>query len=168
MADKEKKEEFTLTFPGVAHMITRYVDSYDDMGKHVRQIVAISRGGLFIAQSLAYLMNVRRMAILCVMGYGDDKRQRPTLDVISAPDPQKFNNPLTLFVDDISDTGRTMALVQQNYPHAKKFALIVKPEGEKYVDGCCIQVAQDTWVNFPWELKRGAYQDPYGELVGPM
>jgi xanthine phosphoribosyltransferase len=111
---------------------------------------------------MGYLLDIRNIQTLSVEGYKG--RQRLNLvKVLNNPDIATFNVPSTLFIDDISDTGRTMNLVQSLYPNAHRFSLVVKPEGKTFVHFACMIVDQGTWVEFPWEIKEGARQQAFSQ-----
>ena len=57
-----------------------------------------------------------------------------------------------LVIEDIVDTGQTAKIIRELYPNAYFAAILAKPLGRPYVDKYLIDVAQDTWVDFPWDV----------------
>jgi len=141
-----------MTWKGVERLLQDLTASFTP--PFPKRIVAVTRGGMAIGQMLGYLLDVRRIDIINCMSYGDDRQQSP-LYVIRAPGGE-YNDNSTVFVDDITDTGQTMALIGQVYPQAFRYCLVAKPAGKAFVHFYSVAVAQDCWVDFPWELKRGA------------
>jgi xanthine phosphoribosyltransferase len=66
-----------------------------------------------------------------------------------------------LIVDDLVDTGATVRLVRGMLPAAHMACLYAKPQGRPFVDTFIAEVAQDTWIYFPWDTDTGlAFQPP--------
>ena len=78
-------------------------------------ILAIARGGLFVAGSLGYALSVKNLYVMNVEYYtGVDERLEvpvalpPYLDSIDLP-----RNARVLIADDVADTGATLAYVYE-------------------------------------------------------
>ena len=67
-----------------------------------------------------------------------------------------------LIVDDLTDTGRTAALVRELLPKAHFATVYAKPKGRPLVDTFITEVSQDTWIYFPWDMGL-AFQPPLAE-----
>ena len=57
-----------------------------------------------------------------------------------------------LIVDDLTDTGKTAALVRSMLPKAHFATVYAKPKGRPLVDTFITEVSQDTWIFFPWDM----------------
>ncbi|WP_085783549.1 xanthine phosphoribosyltransferase [Candidatus Nucleicultrix amoebiphila] len=114
-------------------------------------IVAVTRGGLVPAGYLAHRLGIRTIETLGLSSYDDQSKQQKVLKVEKPLDLQDGGEGW-LIVDDISDTGKTFEYIQNLFPKAHRLAYIVKPQGEKFVNVYAMDVAQDTWVVFPWEI----------------
>ena len=119
------------------------------------RILAVTRGGMFPAGIVAREMGVLMIDTVCVSSYNEQTREEPKLLKKHSPD---FENSV-LVIDDLTDTGATMHVLRQSLPNAHFAALFVKPQGETAVDTYSRQVAQNTWVRFPWDTER-AYAVP--------
>lgn len=125
------------------------------------RILAVTRGGLFpagiIARELGILMidTVGVSSYHAASGEGDQTVSEIKLLKKQSPD---FEDSV-LVIDDLTDTGATMTFLRQSLPKAHFAALFIKPQGEKAVDTYSRQVAQNTWVRFPWDTER-AYAVP--------
>lgn len=135
--------------------------NWDDFHKHTKQlaqdllskrkfnrIVAISRGGLIPAGILAYEMNIRDCDVVNISGYDDNiKREDAKIE-------QKLNlsnvDEQTLFIDDLSDSGRTIAIIRRQYPTAHVACVYVKPNSATPPDSFYGKLP-DKWVVFPWD-----------------
>src|SRR5690242_21733740 len=74
-------------------------------------VLALARGGLPLAGALAYALGVKSMATLNVEFYtGVDERLSEPLLLPPVPDLALLRADRLLVVDDVADTGRTLAL----------------------------------------------------------
>jgi hypoxanthine phosphoribosyltransferase len=116
-------------------------------------VVAIARGGLLLAGSISYALGVKSCGALNVEFYTgvgtrlpDPVLLPPMLDEISLRDKK------VLLVDDVSDSGRTLAMVVQllsgTGAEVRTVVLYTKPG--------TVQEAHYTWrrtplwITFPW------------------
>jgi xanthine phosphoribosyltransferase len=67
-----------------------------------------------------------------------------------------------LIIDDLTDTGKTAAVVRAMIPKAHFAAVYAKPKGRPLVDTFVTEVSQDTWIYFPWDLGF-TYQKPIAD-----
>jgi hypoxanthine phosphoribosyltransferase len=103
-------------------------------------VLALARGGLPAAGALAYSLGVKNMATLNVEFYtGVDERLDEPLLLPPVPDLSLLRTERLLVVDDVADTGRTLAL-------ARDFC------AEHVDDVRCDFVWRrtDRWIEFPW------------------
>ena len=88
------------------------------------------------------------MESVCILAYDDEMLREPT--VLKAPsaagDGEGF-----LIVDDLVDTGVTGSMVRRMLPRAVFACLYAKPAGRAVADHYVAEVAQETWVLFPWD-----------------
>jgi xanthine phosphoribosyltransferase len=126
-------------------------------------IVAVTRGGLAPAAIVARALDIRLIETVCVIGYDPDDynpRQASEITVLKAP-AQVGDGDGWLVVDDLVDTGRTVAVLRQLMPRAHFAAIYTKPLGRPMVDTHVTEVSQDTWIYFPWE---SAQMEPMATL----
>jgi hypoxanthine phosphoribosyltransferase len=117
-------------------------------------IVAIARGGLTVAHMLSDFLSLPVMT-LTISSYMDT-RQQHTPRVIYDVGASLYGKHI-LMVDDISDTGDTLALAT-NYAHNRDCALIhtaapyIKSHTHHIPDYYVDTI--DDWVIYPYELKE--------------
>lgn len=122
------------------------------MQKHgpFRGIVAITRGGLIPAAILGREMGCRLIESVSVISYAGEEGTQHEPKVVKPPvaagDGEGF-----LIVDDLVDSGVTARIVREMLPKAVFACLYAKPEGKPFTDHYVTEVAQDTWVLFPWD-----------------
>ena len=122
------------------------------MQKHgpFRGIVAITRGGLIPAAILGREMGCRMIESVSVISYAGEEGTQHEPKVVKPPvaagDGEGF-----LIVDDLVDSGVTARIVRELLPKAVFACLYAKPEGKPFTDHYVTEVAQDTWVLFPWD-----------------
>lgn len=110
-------------------------------------LVAIARGGLIPAGLLAGILDIRLVETVCLTSY--DGRRQGDLRVLKA---MEGDGEGWLVIDDLADSGATFAAVRTMLPAAHRAALYVKPNGQAQVDTWAEEAAQETWVQFPWEM----------------
>ncbi len=64
-----------------------------------------------------------------------------------------------LIVDDLVDTGATAKIVRALLPGAHFATVYAKSEGLPQVDTYVHEVAQETWIYFPWDTAL-TFQEP--------
>ncbi len=111
-------------------------------------IVAVTRGGLIPAAIVAREIGCRLVESVSIAAYDEEAIGEP--QVLKAPvaagDGANF-----LIIDDLVDTGTTARLVRRMLPEAHFACLYAKPAGAGIADTYVLDVAQDTWILFPWD-----------------
>ncbi len=116
-------------------------------------ILAIARGGLFVAGSLGYALGVKNLFVMNVEYYtGVDERLEmpvmltPYIDVVDLSDKN------VLIADDVADTGHTLELVRNfsldTVADVRSAVLYEKPHSLVKCEYVWKRVAN--WIEFPW------------------
>ena len=119
-------------------------------------IIGIARGGLTLAGALGYALNVKMLGSLNVEFYTDVEKTLeapvvlpPTLDQASLAGKS------ILLVDDVADSGRTLALVLQLLEagggEVRTVCLYAKPQTVQ--EPTYTWRHTDKWINFPWSVE---------------
>ena len=117
-----------------------------------RMVVAITRGGMAPACIVARELNIRTVDTISVRSYAH-KDQAAEVQVLKAPDAALVGTGEgVLIVDDLVDSGKTLAAVRDLYPDAHFATVYAKPKGRPLVETFITEVSQDTWIYFPWDL----------------
>ena len=96
-------------------------------------------------------LDIRTVDTISVKSY--DNQSQAAAMVLKAPDATLMGDGTgILIVDDLVDTGKTLALVREMYPKAHFATVYAKPKGRSMVDTYITEVSQDTWIYFPWDL----------------
>jgi hypoxanthine phosphoribosyltransferase len=116
-------------------------------------VLALARGGLPAAGALAYALGVKNMATLNVEFYtGVDERLDEPLLLPPVPDLSLLRTERLLVVDDVADTGRTLALARdfcaEHVADVRTAVLYEKPQSVVRAD--FVWRRTDKWINFPW------------------
>jgi len=131
-------------------------------------ILAIARGGLFIAGSLGYALSVKNLYVMNVEYYtGVDERLDvpvvlpPYVDVVDLRDTK------VLIVDDVADTGHTLALVRDHcLDEVAEVRTAVLYEKSRSVVQCeYVWKYTDQWINFPWSTEPPLLEPGDGPAV---
>lgn len=129
-------------------------------GKEWNAIVAITRGGLVPAAIICRELNIRLIETVCIASYHTYDAQGE-LQVIKPIGDHLLQNEGegVLVIDDLTDTGKTAAIVRKMIPKAHFATVYAKPQGRPVVDTFVTEVSQDTWIYFPWDMGF-TYQEP--------
>ncbi len=115
-------------------------------------LVAVTRGGLTPAAVVARELDLRRIETISITSYlAETVRGELRIVKAIAPDLLQAEGKV-LVIDDLADTGETLKLVREILPSAHVATLYVKPAGKPLVDTFVMEVPQDTWIYFPWDL----------------
>ena len=116
-----------------------------------KAVVAITRGGMAPAMIVSRELDIRTVDTISVKSY--DNQSQTAAQVLKAPDAALMGDGTgILIVDDLVDTGKTLALVREMYPKAHFATVYAKPKGRGMVDTYITEVSQDTWIFFPWDM----------------
>ena len=118
-------------------------------GEVFEGIVAITRGGLAPALMVAQILDIRRIETIGIRSYQDRRAGQPVLVKSACADVGRGKG--WLVIDDLADTGETLAAVRILFPQARFAALYAKPRGKPQVDVYVTEVEQSLWLVFPWE-----------------
>lgn len=118
-------------------------------------VVAIARGGLLLAGSIAYALGIKSCGAVNAEFYtGVDTRLPEPIMLPPLLDEASIDGKRVLLVDDVSDSGRTLAMVVQLLELAgadvRTVCLYSKP-GTVYEPTYTWRVT-DRWINFPWSV----------------
>ena len=116
-------------------------------------ILAIARGGMFVAGSLGYALSVKNLHLMNVEFYNG---VGATLDmpVMLPPVPSTvdFSEKKVLVADDVADSGKTLELVRGFIAdHVAEVRCAVVYEKPASLVKCdYVWKRTDRWINFPW------------------
>jgi hypoxanthine phosphoribosyltransferase len=145
------REEMTWADLGTA--VEELAAQIHDSGFQPDAVLALARGGLPPAGALAYALGVKNMATLNVEFYtGIDERLAEPLLLPPVPDLALLRAERLLVVDDVADTGRTLALAStfcaEHVGEVRTAVLYQKPHSVVHCD--FVWRRTDRWINFPW------------------
>jgi xanthine phosphoribosyltransferase len=110
------------------------------------QMIAVTRGGLVPAGLLAHHLNIKNIQTINVESYRDT-----TQGAVQFLGDKQHSLERCLVVDELVDTGKTLAAIRALFPNAVLATLYAKPLGKPFVDVFVEEVPQETWLSFPWE-----------------
>lgn len=119
-------------------------------------VVAVARGGLLPAGALAYALGTKAAGTLNVEFYTDVEETLPA-PVVLEPllDTSALAGKNLLVVDDVADSGRTLALVlellQSQAADVRSAVLYTKPRTVIQPDYSWRET--DLWITFPWSAE---------------
>lgn len=119
-------------------------------------VIAVARGGLLPAGALAYALGTKAAGTLNVEFYQDIEVTLPD-PVVLEPllDTGAIKDRRLLVVDDVADSGRTLALVMamlaEHTPQARAAVLYTKPRTILRPEYSWRETA--LWITFPWSAQ---------------
>ncbi|WP_454049202.1 phosphoribosyltransferase [Cellulomonas sp. Marseille-Q8402] len=119
-------------------------------------VVAVARGGLLPAGALSYALGLKACGTLNVEFYtGVDARLPEPVVLPPLLDNAALVGRRALVVDDVADTGETLALVQrlvaEHCEEARTAVLYAKPHSIVAPD--FVWRRTDRWITFPWSAE---------------
>jgi uncharacterized protein len=116
-------------------------------------ILAIARGGLFVAGSLGYALDVKNVHMMNVEYYtGVDQRLDAPVMLPPTPSIADLGGARVLIADDVSDSGATLRFVRdfcaEHVAEVRCAVIYQKPQST--VDCEYVWRRTDRWIDFPW------------------
>jgi len=142
-----------LTWPAYAGAARDLARAVADDGYRPDLILAIARGGLLIAGSVSYALGVKNLHVINVEYY-TGVNERLDFPVILPPPLNLVDLAAArlLIVDDVADTGHTLALVRDfcrpQVAELRCAVLYQKPQS--VIDCDYVWRRTDRWIDFPW------------------
>ena len=146
----------TLDWSTYGSASRQLAQSVADDGYQPDMILAIARGGLFVAGSLGYALSVKNLYVMNVEYYtGVDERLDVPVMLPPYVDFVDLDDARILIADDVADTGHTLALVRDHcltrVSEVRSAVLYQKPAS--VVDCEYVWKHTDQWINFPWSTE---------------
>lgn len=160
-AGADNREVLTWDIYGraVRELAAQVVDS----GFQPDLILAIARGGLFVAGSLGYALSVKNLYVMNLEFYsGVDERL--DVPVMLPPYLDKFDlkDANILIADDVADTGHTLKVVHEFCQEvvAQSLTAVLYEKPQSLVKCDYVWKRTNQWINFPWSSEP--------PLIGPQ
>jgi hypoxanthine phosphoribosyltransferase len=150
LAETEREVLGWLEFGEAArHLASEVVES----GFQPDLVVAIARGGLLLAGAMSYALGIKSCGALNVEFYtGVDARLPEPVVLPPMIDQTALDAKRVLLVDDVSDSGRTLAmvvdLIEASGAEVRTACLYTKPRTVLEPDFFWRRTAR--WITFPW------------------
>jgi hypoxanthine phosphoribosyltransferase len=116
-------------------------------------LLSIARGGLVVGGALAYALDVKNTFTMNVEFYvGVDERLPMPMILPPVPELVDLDEARVLVIDDVADTGRTLALVKDfcagSVGETRVAVLYEKPRSVVRCE--YVWRRTDRWIDFPW------------------
>ncbi|MDH3754357.1 MAG: phosphoribosyltransferase [Acidimicrobiia bacterium] len=149
----EVREELDWARYGVA--VRELAVQVADDGYQPDLILAIARGGLFVAGSLGYALSVKNLYVMNVEYYtGIDERLDVPVMLPPHIDLIDHKSSKVLIADDVADTGHTLDLVRDHCiaTVGEVRSAVLYEKSHSVVKCEYIWKRTDDWINFPWSV----------------
>ncbi|MFD0903086.1 phosphoribosyltransferase [Actinomadura sediminis] len=134
-----------------------------DSGYRPDLILSIARGGLFVAGSLGYALDVKNLHVMNVEFYtGVDERLDLPVMLPPVPNAVDLSGAKVLVADDVADTGATLKLVRDfcadHVADVRCAVVYEKPASSVKCE--YVWRYTDRWINFPWSTEPPVVTKP--------
>ncbi|WP_354697681.1 phosphoribosyl transferase [Paraconexibacter sp. AEG42_29] len=159
-------EREILEWAGVGPATRELAQAIHDDGYEPDVILAIARGGLIVAASLAYALGVKNTWTINVEFYtGVDERLELPIILPPVPELVDLEDAKILVADDVADTGATLALVKDfcgpRVGEVRVATLYEKPHSTVKCE--YVWRRTDEWIVFPWSAEPALAADAVPE-----
>ncbi len=146
-----------LTWEGFGLAQRELAQMIADSGFNPTLVIAVARGGMIPAGALSYSLGVKPSDAINVEFYTDVGKTLPD-PVVLAPmlDPASLVDSRILVVDDVVDSGRTLAVVvdllrEEGAENVKSAVLYGK--STSVIEPDYVWRRTDKWIVFPWSAE---------------
>ena len=158
-------ERETLDWAGYGKAVRDLATQVAESGYRPDIILAIARGGLFVAGSLGYALSVKNLYVMNLEFYtGVGTRLDVPMVLPPYLDPSELADTKVLIADDVADTGLTLEAVHEFssgvVAESRTAVLYEKPSSVVPCD--YVWKRTDLWINFPWSTEPPLVE---GEVV---
>ena len=145
-----------LTWPLFGTAVRELATRIADDGYQPEVLLGIARGGLPLVAGLAYALDVKTTATINVEFYtGVDSRLPEPVVLPPSVDLADLAGRRVLVVDDVADTGRTLAVVvalaRATGADTRKVVVYEKPSTR--VSPEYAWRSTERWIDFPWSAE---------------
>lgn len=127
-----------------------------DDGYRPEMILAIARGGLFVAGSVGYALSVKNIYVMnCEYYTGVDERLPVPVMLPPYVDFVDLDGAKVLIADDVADTGHTLKMVHDLCLErvAEVRSAVLYEKSHSLVKCEYVWKRTDQWINFPWSTE---------------
>ena len=158
-------EREVLTWDGFGEATRDLARAILESGFETEVVVAIARGGLLPAGAIAYGLGAKNCGAINVEFYTGIGTVLDAPEVLPpALDMEYLNGRRVLLVDDVADSGRTLALAVQllrdKGADVRSVTIYTKPTTIIQPDYAWKDT--DRWIDFPWSAKGTVREEDLG------
>ena len=158
-------ERETLTWDGFGDATRELARNILDSGFVPEVVVAIARGGLLPAGAIAYGLGAKNCGAINMEFYTGIGTVLDAPEVLPPElDMDYLNGRRVLLVDDVADSGRTLALavklLQEKGADVRSVTIYTKPTTIIQPDYSFKDT--DLWIDFPWSFKGTVVEEDEG------
>jgi len=146
----ENAKKYNVTWDQIHRDAKALAWKLHETGQTFKGIVAVTRGGMIPACIVARELNLRMIETFCVASY--DHTSQGEANILKNLENLNGGEGW-LVIDDLVDTGNTYKLIRDHLPKSHYACVYAKPQGVPTTDDFVIEVSQDTWVYFPWDME---------------
>jgi hypoxanthine phosphoribosyltransferase len=145
-------EKLYISYQQMEEDCKNFAERVSKLEPKITKIVAITRGGMYPALMLAQYLNIKNIDTICLKSYTDDNK-RGQIEVINDTFSEKWDDPSVLFIDDLFDSGNTIAYIGKKFKKALKATIYYKNKSSRRNLSWLSffqAIVPDTWLVFPF------------------
>jgi hypoxanthine phosphoribosyltransferase len=156
MSPEMSTERETLDYATYGAAVRELAQQVADDGFRPEMILAIARGGLFVAGSLGYALSVKNIYVMnCEYYTGVDERLPVPVMLPPYVDFVDMEDAKVLIADDVADTGHTLKMVHDHAAErvGEVRSAVLYEKSHSLVKCEYVWKRTDQWINFPWSTE---------------
>lgn len=139
-----------ITWEQANELAVKLAKNIKESNIEVEGILCVIRGGMIPSYLVARELGLKQIKNICLQAYGNSRTKGEIRHITIEGVTDHLRHPdKWLIVDDIADSGTTIAWLRHQYPGIRSACLFSKHADR--CDYCAELVDENAWIDFPWE-----------------
>lgn len=139
-----------LSWEDSEKLIVKLAENIKAANLDIKGILCVVRGGMIPSYIVARELGIKQIKNICLQAYGNSRTKGEIRHISIEGITDDLRHPdQWLIVDDIADSGSTIAWLRHRYPGIRSACIFSKHSDR--CDYCAELVDENAWIDFPWE-----------------